>query len=184
MYLCTSEDPGHHTTYRSVWAVVGEPMQTLEISPFETAAGDILVLDRPASSPWMWESWAIKNSGVVGRDGTASASKFEFGPATRGPFPLYACFDASVTTASGAMVICGRFPALSCQLSLDSGMTWTMTTIDVSGIWAQGTLFELSPDVLLFTYGGRGPGAGGTPWNARYQKMRIDTEAKRLVHLQ
>ena len=30
----------------------GEPMQTLEISPFETAAGDILVLDRPASSPW------------------------------------------------------------------------------------------------------------------------------------
>ena len=174
MYLCASEDPGHHTTYRSLWAVAGEPMQTLEISPFETAAGDILVLDRPASSPWMWESWAIKNSDMVG---TASASELQFGPATRGPFPLYACFDASITTASGAMVICGRFPALSCQLSLDSGMTWTMTTIDVSGIWAQGTLFELSPDVLLFTY-------GGTPWNARYQKMRVDTEAKRLVHLQ
>jgi hypothetical protein len=42
-----------------------------------------------------------------------------FGPATRGPFPLYACFDATVTTASGALVICGRFPALSCQLSLE-----------------------------------------------------------------
>ena len=129
-------------------------------------------------------SCAVEESGTVGRDGTASASEFEFGPATRGPFPLYACFDSSITTASGAMVICGRFPALSCQLSVDNGMTWTMTTIDVSGIWAQGTLFELSPDVLLFTYGGRGPGAGGTPWNARYQKMRIDTEAKRLVHLQ
>jgi hypothetical protein len=58
-----------------------------------------------------------------------------------------------------------------------------MTTIDISGIWAQGTLFELEPDVLLFTYGGRGPGAGGEPWNARYQKMRVDTAAKRLVHL-
>jgi hypothetical protein len=112
----------------------GEPMQTLEISPFETSAGDILVLDRPASSPWMWESWAA--SPTVGGKSTASAggiSKVEFGPATRGPFPLYACYDATITTASGAMVICGRYPALSCQLSLDSGMTWSMTTIDISG---------------------------------------------------
>ena len=56
----------------------------------------------------MWESWSMSGSG-----GAA------FGPATRGPFPLYACFDATVTTASGALVICGRFPALSCQLSLE-----------------------------------------------------------------
>ena len=38
----------------------------------------VLVLDRPASSPWMWESWAVEGSKGA-----------EFGPATRGPFPLY-----------------------------------------------------------------------------------------------
>ena len=88
----------------------GEPMQGLELSPFETSAGDILVLDRPASSPWMWEAWA-----------SAASKGAAFGPRTRGPFPLYACFDASVTTTSGVLVICGRFPAISCQLSFVSG---------------------------------------------------------------
>ena len=129
-----------------------------------------MVLDRPGSSPWMWESWST-NKGSL------------FGPKTRGPFPLYACYDATITTASGAMLICGRFPALSCQLSFDSGMSWKMWTIDGSGIWAQGTLFELEPDVVLFTYGGRGPGAGGYPWNARYQKMKIDPVAQTLKQL-
>ena len=89
-------------------------------------------------------------SAVVGESGTAADSTFEFGPATRVPFPLHACYETRITTASGAMAIYGRFPALSCQLSLDSGMTWTMTTIEFLGIWAQGMLFELSPDVLLF----------------------------------
>ena len=99
----------------------GEPMQGLELSPFETSAGDILVLDRPASSPWMWESWALGTKGAA------------FGPKTRGPFPLYACFDASVTTSSGVLMICGRFPAISCQLSFDHGMSWKLWTIDISG---------------------------------------------------
>ena len=67
----------------------GEPMQGLELSPFETAEGDIFVLDRPASSPWMWESWALPRS-----KGSA------FGPATRGPFPLYACCECSGQTLS------------------------------------------------------------------------------------
>ena len=67
----------------------GEPMQGLELSPFETAEGDVFVLDRPASSPWMWESWALPNS-----KGSA------FGPATRGPFPLYACCECSGQTLS------------------------------------------------------------------------------------
>ena len=49
----------------------------LELSPFETSAGDIMVLDRPGSSPWMWESWSTK----------ASQGSL-FGPKTRGPFPL------------------------------------------------------------------------------------------------
>ena len=56
-------------------------------------------------------------------------------------------------------------------------------TIDVSGIWAQGTIYELEPDVVLYVYGGRGPGAGGKPWNLRTQKMRVDIARQRLVHL-
>ena len=70
----------------------GEPMQALEISGFETAEGDILTLGRPAASPWMWESWSTSKGAA-------------FGPAARGPFPLYACYDSTVTTASGAMLI-------------------------------------------------------------------------------
>ena len=182
----------------------GEPMQGLELSPFETKEGNILVLDRPASSPWMWESWATPN--------TPKPGALEFGPSTRGPFPLYACFDATITTSSGALLICGRYPALTCQLSFDSGapsrsaaadadaaavlaadaavlhvacsgMTWKGWTIDVSGIWAQGAMVELEPDVVLFTYGGRGPGAGAKPWSARYQKLRVDPLHKTLTHV-
>ena len=175
----------------------GSPVQALELSPFETVAGDILVLcvirfafvkaslfppefltafaigfcsDRPDSSPWMWESWALRGS-----KGAA------FGPATRGPFPLYACFDASITTTSGALLICGRFPAISCQLSLDSGMTWKMWTIDVSGMWAQGTMIELEPDLVMFTYGARGQGGGKPPWTLRHTKLRVDPVAQSLT---
>ena len=40
-----------------------------------------MVLDRPGSSPWMWESWST-NKGS------------SFGPKTRGPFPLCECCQA------------------------------------------------------------------------------------------
>ena len=153
----------------------GQPMQGLELSPFETKEGKILVLDRPASSPWMWESWATPN--------TPKPGTLEFGPSTRGPFPLYACYDATITTSSGALLICGRYPALTCQLSFDSGMTWQGWTIDVSGIWAQGTMVELEPDVVLFTYGGRGPGAGAKPYSARYQKLKVNPLLQTLTHV-
>lgn len=92
----------------------------------------------------MWESWSLRkytnnpHRNVISRDAydaeivcvVAAGSKgAAFGPATRGPFPLYACYDATITTSSGAMLICGRFPALSCQLSFDSGMTWKMSVV-------------------------------------------------------
>ena len=60
-------------------------------------------------------------------------------------------------------------------------MTWKLWTIDISGIWAQGALIEVAPDIVLFTYGARGPGAGGQPWNVRTQKMRVDAAAESLV---
>ena len=45
------------------------------------------------------------------------------------------------------MIVCGRFPGgLSCQASFDSGMTWKLWTIDLSGGWAGGTFFETAPD--------------------------------------
>jgi hypothetical protein len=128
-----------------------------------------MVLDRPGTSPWMWESWSLPGS-----KGAA------FGASARGPFALYACFDSSITTSSGAMLICGRFPAMSCQVSFDSGMVWKLYTIDVSGSWAQGTLFEVEPDVVLYAYGGRGPGGSSYPWDAREQKMRVDFASRSL----
>ena len=91
----------------------------------------------------MWESWTTAPD-------FHRQSEFGFGPATRGPFPLYACSDAAITTASGVMVVCGRFPAgLTCQASFDSGMSWKGWTIDVSGGWAGGTFFEIAPDELI-----------------------------------
>ena len=191
-------------------------MQGLEISPFETKEGNILTLNRPASSPWMWESWATPN--------TSKPGELIFGPTTRGPFPLYACFDATITTSSGVLLICGRYPALTCQVSFNSGqlppntrawchvalrsasavrpntegwcdaspgtlisrcagMTWRGWTIDVSGIWAQGTMVELEPDVVLYTYGGRGPGGGAKPWSARYQKLKVDPVGRTLTRV-
>ena len=91
----------------------------------------------------MWESWTTAPD-------FHRQSEFGFGPATRGPFPLYACSDAAITTASGVMVVCGRFPAgLTCQASFDSGMSWKGWTVDVSGGWAGGTFFEIAPDELI-----------------------------------
>jgi hypothetical protein len=56
-----------------------------------------------------------------------------------------------------------------------------MWTIDVSATWAQGTTIELEPDLVLFTYGERGPGRGAKPYNVRYQKLRVDPAAQSLT---
>ena len=98
-------------------------------------------------------------------------------PLTRGPFPLYACFYSSITTRSGAMVICGRFPGITCHLSLDNGMTWTGATVDVSSAWSQGAMVEVADDVVLYTYGGRGSGAGCKPYELRTQLLKVDRDA-------
>jgi len=49
------------------------------------------------------------------------------------------------------------------------------------GIWAQGALTEIAPDIVLYTYGARGPGAGGEPWNVRTQKMKVAAAAEKLI---
>lgn len=142
-------------------------MQALEISAVETADLGVLALIRPASSPWMWE----------GRSTTQGVS---WEPLRRGPFPLYACFNAILRLRSGGIVICGAFPAVSCQLSWNDGMSWSLFTIDVSGVNVQGSLIELGEDnEVLFVYGGRSPSAGARPYGLRSAKFRVSNEGAR-----
>lgn len=58
-----------------------------------------------------------------------------------------------VCTTSGTLIIGGRFPDISVQVSRDDGMTWKCYRID-SAIWANGSMYEVAPDVVLFIYGG------------------------------
>ena len=44
-------------------------------------------------------------------------------PMARGAFPMYACTNAMITTASGVVLVGGRFPGIAVQASFDDGMT-------------------------------------------------------------
>ena len=162
----------------------GQPMQALEISAVETSHNGVLALIRPASSPFMWEA----RSGSAGR---------VWEPMRRGDFPLYAAFNSMLRLRSGAIMICGSFPAVSCHVSANDGMDWTLFTIDVSGANVQGSLIELEDDVVLYVagsgvvlafglfqrlkdcaarryvYGGRAPSAGAPPYGLRSAKLRV-----------
>ena len=109
-------------------------------SNIQTRDGNILCLSRPIYSPWMWESWS-ENNGE------------SWGPATRGPFPGYACASPPHATASGALVVGSRMPGLALHVSHDDGMTWKHYRIDTV-IWAMGAMYEVAPDVLLWVYYG------------------------------
>ena len=125
-----------------------------EVSAAQTRDGRILALGRPVISPFMWETWSDDD----GRSWT---------PVTRGPFPMWACTNSMTTTASGVLLIGGRFPGMSVQVSYDDGMSWQCHVIDTC-TWANGAMIEIEPDVVLFVYGG---------WNnvtqLRYQTLRV-----------
>ena len=75
---------------------------------------------------------------------------------SRGPFPLYACFNAMLTTRAGVIIICGRFPGTTCHVSWDDGLSWPgVYTVDPTGANSQGTMFEAEDGVVLFLYGGQ-----------------------------
>ena len=112
-----------------------------EVSATQTLQGDIVTLARPYNSPVMWESWS--------RDGGRTWT-----PQARGPFALFACTGAMVTTTSGYLLVGGRFPGMTVQVSRDHGMSWQCYQVDTA-IWANGTMFEVEPDVVLFVYGGK-----------------------------
>ena len=112
-----------------------------EISATQTRDDSVIALTRPNTSPFMWETWSHDG----GRTWT---------PQARGPFAMYACGHAMCTTTSGYLLIGGRFPAISVQVSRDDGMTWQCYQID-TGTWANGAMIEVEPDVVLFVYGGK-----------------------------
>ncbi len=115
--------------------------EALEVSMAETAGGRLMALIRPARAQTMWESTS-EDGGVT------------WTPLSHGPFPMYASVNSMVGTQSGALVIGGRFPGISLQVSHDGGMTWTFHTIDCGALWANGAMMEVEPDVVLYIYGG------------------------------
>ena len=56
---------------------------------------------------------------------------------------------------------------MSVQVSRDGGMTWNFYQVDTAN-WANGAMFEIEPDVVLFAYGGR-----ASPERLRFQIMRL-----------
>jgi len=128
--------------------------EVCEVSAAETLDGKILALIRPIYSPTMWEAWS--------HDGGKT-----WKPTSRGQFPMYASCSAMISTTSGALMIGGRFPGMAVQVSRDGGMTWNFYQIDTAP-GANGAMFEIEPDVVLFVYCGL-----ASPQSLRYQIMRL-----------
>ena len=83
---------------------------------------------------------------------------------------MYACNNSMLTTSSGAIVIAGRFPGIALQVSRDHGLTWKCYQFDRC-IYANGAMYEVEPDVVLYTYGG-----WNSPGQLRYQLIRITSD--------
>jgi len=128
--------------------------EACEVSAAETLDGKVLAMIRPISSPTIWEAWS-HDGGLTWK------------PLSRGPFPMYAACGAMILTTSGALIIGGRFPGMTVQVSRDGGMTWNFFQID-SAAGANGAMFEIEPDVVLCIYAGR-----ASPQRLRYQIMRL-----------
>ncbi len=120
---------------------IGQKYDLVECSSnIQTKEGKVLSLVRPIYSPWLWEVWS-ENNGE------------SWGPATSGPFPAYNNAVLPHATASGALLMGGRMPALGLHVSHDSGMSWKHYRIDTV-IWAGGVMYEVEPDVVLWVYMG------------------------------
>ena len=113
--------------------------QASETTAVELTDGEIFALVRPGMTWAMWETRSPDN----GRT---------WQPLTAGPFLSYACAAPPRVTASGAIVIGGRFPAMAIYVSRDNGITWQIIEIDTQ-TWAMGGMVEVAPDVVLWVYG-------------------------------
>ncbi len=97
----------------------------------------ICVVIRPIYSVMMWQC-------------TSFDSGKTWEPAVRTTFPGYA--QAMVRTASGAILVCKRFPLLSMNISRDGGLNWDEGTVVDYPQWANGLMIEVEPDVVLCVY--------------------------------
>ena len=113
--------------------------QASEVTAIETLEGEIVAFMRPGITWAMWETRSTDG----GRTWT---------PLSTGPFLSYACAGPPRATASGALVVGGRFPGLAIYVSRDNGMTWETYQIDTEP-WAMGGMYEVAPDVVLWVYG-------------------------------
>ena len=100
--------------------------------------GRILCLIRPIYSPWMWETWS--------HDGGKT-----WAPTTRSSVTSYACAMLPHPTASGALVVGGRFPGCAVNVSRDNGMTWERYRIGVD-LMCGGSMAEIAPDVVMWVF--------------------------------
>ena len=113
--------------------------QASEVTGIESRNGEIVAFLRPGASWAMWET----RSKDGGRTWT---------PLSTGPFLSCACAAPPRATASGALFVGGRFPALALRISRDNGMTWGTYQIGTE-IWAMGGMWEVAPDEVLWVYG-------------------------------
>ena len=138
-YSMRSTDGG--TSWSSPVTLDGPPGSGLNLDLTEPVAtqlpdGRVVCYIRPIYSPFVWE--------------TRSTDRGEsWSPTARGPFPSYAC--SLICTKSGVLVLAGRFPGQGVHVSHDGGMTWRSYRIDET-VWANGTLVEVEPDVVLCVY--------------------------------
>ena len=88
-----------------------------DVSAAPLADGGALALVRPYLSTVMWQT-------------RAEPGGAKWAPLARGSFPMYAAESQMLRTRSGAILICGRFPVNSCQLSFDEGRSWRFYTLD------------------------------------------------------
>ena len=82
-------------------------------------------------------------------------------------------FNAFARSSSGALILCGRFPAVTCQFSNDNGYLWRAYTVDLSAGWCQGSVVEVEKDLMLWVYGAWGLNGGTKPYQLHSQLMRV-----------
>ena len=82
-------------------------------------------------------------------------------------------FNAFARSSSGALILCGRFPAVTCQFSNDNGYSWRAYTVDLSAGWCQGSVVEVEKDLMLWVYGAWGLNGGTKPYQLHSQLMRV-----------
>ena len=124
------------------------------------AKGDgIVAVIRNTNSPTAW----FTRSDDAGRS---------WAPLSRAPF--FACAAATLTTASGVMLVVGRGDGTTVAASWDDAETWKLFVIEAGTNGGNGALYEVEPDVVIFV---------GQAWDVpqsppHYFRLRVEHEPR------